>query len=363
MNWRLVRVMRRKGSENRYFVQRIPSDVKARAVGMTLALPVGDVVVSLKIKEATSAIRVSLKTASAAEAKARQAVLAAHVERVWQSLRSDVRKLTLKEAVSLAGELYRRFTAALEDNPGTPDIWEKVREANRAALAGNLGVGGLMIGDPARARRRSLEDRFGSLADLALSWKAIRIDPASRVLLVEQIARAMDEADEKLLRNASGDYRADSNVDRFPKWEEREKSPPKQLGGDGTISAILEGWSKEASAAGKASLTTLESYSRSVRKLIAFLGHDEAHKITPENVVEFKDARLAEINPRTGKPVSAKTVNDSDLSALKTVFGWGLRNRRLTSNPAAGITIAVADKVRTRSKSRSGKLLSRGNRM
>lgn len=63
MNMRLVRIMRRKGSDNRYFVQRIPADVRQRAVGMTLTVPVGEIPVPIKIKKGTAAIRVSLRTA------------------------------------------------------------------------------------------------------------------------------------------------------------------------------------------------------------------------------------------------------------------------------------------------------------
>src|SRR5258708_29386962 len=116
------------------------------------------------------------------------------------------------------------------------------------------------------------------------------------------------------------------------------------------FSGMLDGWAKEASAAGKASESTREAYTRTVRKLIAFLGYDEANRVRPEDIVAFKDARLAEINPRTGKAVSAKTVNDGDLSGLKTVFGWGVKNRKVTVNPAAGITIAVAEKPKVRPK-------------
>ena len=59
---------------------------------------------------------------------------------------------------------------------------------------------------------------------------------------------------------------------------------------------------------------------------------------------------LASINPRTKKPVSAKTVKDSDLAGLKTVFGWAVMNRKMASNPAAGITIKVGKVARLRSK-------------
>jgi integrase len=53
---------------------------------------------------------------------------------------------------------------------------------------------------------------------------------------------------------------------------------------------------------------------------------------------------------QTGKPISAKTVKDSDLAGLKSVFGWAVVNRRMASNPATGITIKIGKQVRTRSK-------------
>lgn len=65
--------------------------------------------------------------------------------------------------------------------------------------------------------------------------------------------------------------------------------------------------------------------------------------MTPDDVVRWKDQRL-----REGK--SAKTIKDSDLSALNSVFGWAARNRRVASNPAQGVTVKVAKKKRERSK-------------
>ena len=53
---------------------------------------------------------------------------------------------------------------------------------------------------------------------------------------------------------------------------------------------------------------------------------------------------------RTGRPITAKTVKDNDLSALKTVFGWAVTNRKLKANPAAGITIKLGKPAKLRSK-------------
>ena len=347
---RLVRPMERPGSSKSYFMQRIPADVRARAIGMTLQVPVGGAVVPVKINSRTQAVRVSLRTRDAGETKTRQAEVAGYIERVWQSLRSDVRALTKKQAVALAGEVYKRFTAALEDDPGaSPDVWQGVLDANQAAVAGNFGIAGLMIGEDAR-KAAALEERFGPFVELALTWKGIRIDAASRAMVLQEVARALNEATEKVQRNADGDYRPDAVAARFPVWEDEARKKPAFPVGEVSITGLLDGWKVEASGAGKAAHGTVDGYSRSIRKFVAFLKHDDADRVTPEDVVRFKDARLAEINPRTGKPVSAKTVNDSDLTGLKTVFGWAVKNRKVPSNPATGIWIAVAEKVRTRAK-------------
>jgi len=49
----LLRPMAREGSSKKYFVQRIPADVKASAVGMTLMIPLGDTLVPVKVTSKT----------------------------------------------------------------------------------------------------------------------------------------------------------------------------------------------------------------------------------------------------------------------------------------------------------------------
>jgi integrase len=116
-----------------------------------------------------------------------------------------------------------------------------------------------------------------------------------------------------------------------------------------SLTGILDGWWIEAKSTGRKP-STHESYRNTVAGLVAFLGHDSAKLVTPEDIVRFKDHRLASINPRTGKPISAKTVKDSDLAGLKTLFGWAVSNRKLTSDPVTGITIKLGKPQKLRSK-------------
>ena len=109
-----------------------------------------------------------------------------------------------------------------------------------------------------------------------------------------------------------------------------------------TLTGILNGWWIEARATGRKP-STFESYRNTIAGLVAFLGHDDAAKVAPEDVVRFKDRRLA-------NGISPKTVKDSDLAGLKTVFGWAVSNKRIPTNPAAGITIKLAKPAKLRSK-------------
>nr|WP_285292805.1 phage integrase N-terminal SAM-like domain-containing protein [Aureimonas altamirensis] len=121
------------------------------------------------------------------------------------------------------------------------------------------------------------------------------------------------------------------------------KSPPV------TLTGLFGEWWREAQAAGRKP-STHESYQNTVKSLAAFLKHDDAQRITAEDIVAFKDYRLTTPSPRTGKPPSPKTVKDSDLSALKTLFGWAVMNRKLPANPAAGLTIKVGRRAQVRPK-------------
>lgn len=75
-------------------------------------------------------------------------------------------------------------------------------------------------------------------------------------------------------------------------------------------------------------------WSREIGKFAAFLGHMDAARVTPEDVVRWKEALIAE-------GCSAKTINDSKLVALRTVLQWATDSRRLPADPAAGVRMDV----------------------
>jgi len=170
------------------------------------------------------------------------------------------------------------------------------------------------------------------------------VDTSSREMVLRAFHLALRDAFEARQRNAEGDYRPDPKAERFPSFEQGPVKPPfpSSAKHKDTLAGLLEDWWKEAKAGGR-TVSTHESYGRTVRQFAAFLGHDDAGRVAAEDVVRFKDHRIAE-------GVSLKTVRDSDLAALRSVFSWAVANRRMTSNPADGLKVKSAKAVRTRSK-------------
>lgn len=71
-----------------------------------------------------------------------------------------------------------------------------------------------------------------------------------------------------------------------------------------------------------------------------FLGHNDARKVTKKNLLDWRDQLLATL--------SAKTVSDMYLSAVRSLFQWAHDNERLPENPAAAVKQAKPKKQRAR---------------
>jgi integrase len=166
-------------------------------------------------------------------------------------------------------------------------------------------------------------------------------------MTLEAFWKAMRDAFATRKRNAEGDYSPDRTVDRFPVWQFEKDAV--QYTPRVSLTGLVESWWEEAEAAHR-SVSTYESYKNTMNAFVAFLKHDDAARVTKEDVVNFKDYRLRSTNPRTKKPISPKTVKDSDLSGLKTIFGWAVANGKLKTNPAEGVTIKLGKQPKLRGK-------------
>ncbi|KAA0077808.1 phage integrase N-terminal SAM-like domain-containing protein [Tardiphaga sp. P9-11] len=357
MLYRMVRPVLRKGSRNRQFHQRIPTDIRSRIAGLRLDIPLGNSTVSRTLSADTETVRLSLQTDDPNEVKRRQAGVATYLASVWAAVRKDRPvSLTHRQATALAGELFRAWaddgaarSLAIEQAP--EGGWRRVQnETDEDRNAEWAAVNAYWAKVGSTGRSEDLEAPLGPLIKRVLLKEGVgEVDEQSRLMLLEAFWKALRDAFEIRERYSQGDYRADPKADRYPAWIPGG-AEPKALDRGSAVSQgkrtgltqLVADWWKEAQSSGLKP-STHESYRNTMAKFVAFLGHDDASRVSKDDVLAFKNDRLA-------SGVSAKTVKDSDLAGLKTLLGWAVSNNRLPDNPAQGATIKLGRRLKLRSK-------------
>lgn len=112
-----------------------------------------------------------------------------------------------------------------------------------------------------------------------------------------------------------------------------------------SIEALLDRYLKEREVAP----ATEKVWRRHIAHLVAFLGHEDAGRVTLADVVAWKEKLLEE--PSDGsKPRSVRTVRDSYLAVVRSVFNWAAGNGKIAHNPAAGVTVGGKRKSSVRDR-------------
>jgi integrase len=248
--------------------------------------------------------RISLGTKDLREAKRRYTEKAAEVEATLARAGGVPVTLTNREVHAVAGVWYRRMLDRYEAEPGDPlgwDVWaDELRDAYH-------------------------EDRVAAVirpqVDELLKREGLIIDERSRERLDEAVLVNAIELAEKLIDRAHGDYSPDPHLKTIPEW--------RGAGGETkvlmSVSAIFEAWAAERRFASK----TEYSWKRIIRKLTAYLGHEDAARITDRDIIGWKDALV-------GSGLSPKTI-ENHLTIIRTFFRWAAKNKRVATNPATDV--------------------------
>jgi site-specific recombinase XerD len=213
---------------------------------------------------------------------------------------------------------------------------------NDQARDGKFGTGPLRIGKEAQ-RRASIEDRFGEMVDAFLAKRGLHVDDDSRWRLLDRASTDLAEAAKKLARNADGDYSPDDYAKRFPAFEHPRSDAPSH-----SLTELVTAWRNAAQDRGvkKRDADRIEAR---FCKLIAFLKHDDARRVTKRDIVRWRDHRHSQ-------DISVKTINDSDIASFSNVFNWGVERGWLDQNPAEKATIkSKRQKAKTRDEFFSSK--------
>ncbi len=242
-----------------FLKERPPSDIAAKVRGRTVVLPLDDDFRTVKIGHH---VEMSLRTKDAPLAKARFSAAHAALMRHWDSVRSGPRRLSHKEAVALAGDLYRESVAVMEDPAGSSRLLSSVDEVRtfgdrlgglpsparlEAVLSAAVkmhGIGALALlpddaGLPKATKDRLAETLFADAVDAALARRGLAVDADSRAMLVKEFRRATMLSADRIIQQVDGDYSPDPN--------ERHGAPVLAPAGGGvgethdTFGAVVDG--------------------------------------------------------------------------------------------------------------------------
>jgi integrase len=325
----MTRPTRRSDAATFQFKKRTPRALLTARKGerIVLRLPDPDGGGTKILTTVGDVIKVSLRTREPSLAKLRCAAISFQLERLASTATAGPQRLTQREVRALGGEWHRKAMNRWEDDPGPASVWEHLRD----------GFCSLRDDDWA-----SLQEHAGSLVDESLAEEGLGVDEDTRQRLLLAFRDTLRDSAAVLAKRAEGDYGDDPLAAKLPKWTGAETARAPL-----TITELLAGWTAEAKRLDK-SASTIDGFSRVICQFVAFLGHDDATRVTRQDVLRYKEKRL--IKDRR----SPKTVRDADLVALKSVFGWGAENRpgRTQSNPAAGITLKLPKKLKRKGHSK-----------
>lgn len=282
----------------------------------------------------------NLKTKDAREAKAAAPSAVAKLELKLSAIRAahEGRPTELPEQAvqALAGLYYRAQMDRFGPDPGPVARWE----GEQFGILDGADEGPIDDRLPMDEENRELKPVAGEQdlqtasellkgAGYVPTTRAIERVAVAVVLARFQFARTME-------RRALGDWRADRTPLEFPPLppqSEPHAAPPKTPAGP-TVDDLVESWARDQGWVVDAKPVPRPLYDRlrTMTRLVAFVGHRDAARITKADAVRWKESMQA-------RNLSVLSVRN-DLSEMSAVWKQAIRNGKLpeSSNPFDGIS-------------------------
>jgi integrase len=162
--------------------------------------------------------------------------------------------------------------------------------------------------------------------------------------LLRMVSRGQREADSQQLQDIEGDPIRVTDETFSPDQYQRDSA--RRLARTSAplpIFDMFDGYVTEK----KPKPSTVRAWRRQIARLVTFIGHDDARRMTPEHMQRWKEHLLTVPNAK-GQMLSARTVKDTYLAAAKTILGWAAENGHIEQNPVAKIRVRVPRQSRTR---------------
>ena len=162
-----------------------------------------------------------------------------------------------------------------------------------------------------------------------LTSRGLKVDWQSRPKIEKAFGAAIQRASLDLAKLAKGEFATPPSSQ--PAMSVAQPRP-NTVGANEpvTFETLIAGWAAERRPMQK----TIYEYKRALGNLAAFLGHDDATRLSSQNLVAWK-AKMIEAG------LHPKTILGAKLAPVRAILQWAVDNDRLPVNPAARVTIGL----------------------
>lgn len=281
--------------------------------------------------------KISLRTRNAEEAKIEFARVSLEVDKRWRTLSSGIQSLTEKQAIGIAGEIYRSMVEQHEDNPSRVPIVDLLFD-DAVLRPGSVKI--FPMGTRPDLTRVALERAFERRienntrkVDEWLKDRGLLLDADSRKRVDAAVERAIRDARRYIRQMASGDYSPDPAASRFPKLElqaPQQQAAPEPKGRV-TFTDIIN-LRAQKRAAGKdgrpLSPSSIKKYELVAREFAEFRDSEDATTTTIDEAEAWCDAMLEDA------ALSNRSITDRMIN-LGTIINWGQKMRQSRKSMAS----------------------------
>jgi len=287
-------------------------------------------------------VKQSLGTRDPAEAKRLYAEAQVALDQQWANLRKGPQSLSERQAHELARPIEAWFVKQNSEHPSRQTLWNVDIGATLwqpACVDLDLTLSPVeILTQPLEkntVRRREMRTWCEKEARSCLSAQGLEVDEDGQANLARAIAQAMQRAALTLKRFSEGEYPlqprmpSDRQVPISNTLVRTTHTPELKF------DVVFQEWAAERKPVEK----TRYSFQAVLKQLQTFVGHDDAGRLTAEDLVRWKMSLLE-------SGLQAKTIRDSKLAPIKAILQTAVDNRRLPVNPATKITVPFKSKGR-----------------
>ena len=280
--------------------------------------------------------KASLGTRDAAEAKRLHAQALVELEERWANLRAPPKPISEREAHELVAPAYDWWINLHRDNPSEQTVWK----AKFFDGLSNYHDGSKYVDLPVLEEvKQKDEDGYYAMLTMEqfcrdrveelLTSRGLKADWQSRPKIEKAFGAAIQRASLDLAKLAKGEFARPPSSQ--PAISVRQYWPDTVgVTEPVTFETLIVGWAAERRPVQK----TIYTYRHALGSLAAFLGHDDATRLSSQNLVAWK-AKMIESG------LHPKTIWDAKLAPVRAILQWAVDNHRLPVNPTTRVTIGL----------------------